>query len=291
MFDVVQAQVGKAIEAGGLHLPQGYSPGNALKSAWLMLQEIQDKEKKPVLQSCTPVSIQNALFNMIVQGLNPEKKQGYFIAYGKKLLWQRSYFGNAALAKRVTGGKVADIVAEVVYENDKLEYEIVKGQKNIVSHTQSFGNINKKQMIGAYAQALDKDGNVLRTELLTLDQIHQSWAQSSSKPFDDKGNLKSFSTHAKFPEDMAKRTAINKVCKFFINYSDDSSLLSQSIKQSADDLVDARIEEDYAENANQEYIDVESEQQTEPPEGVDAETGEITEPPEEAKEEVPPFMQ
>ena len=289
MFDVVQSSVHKAVDGGSLHLPANYSPGNALKSAFLVLQEIKNKENKPVLQICSPVSIQNALYNMVVQGLNPEKKQGYFIAYGNKLLWQRSYFGNIALAKRVTDGQVDDIMAEVIYEDDTFEYEIVKGQRVVTSHKQQFGNIDKKKIIGAYAQALDKQGNVLRTELMTIDQIHQSWKQSLSKPFDDKGKLKPFSTHAKFSEDMARRTVINKVCKFFINASDDSTIVGQSIRQTTDEMTDAQIAEDYTENANQEVIDVEPNAQ--PPEGVDGETGEIAEPPpEETQEEQAPFM-
>lgn len=291
MFDVVQSSVHKAVDGGALHLPANYSPGNALKSAWLMLQEIQTRDKKPVLQECSPQSIQNALYNMVVQGLNPEKKQGYFIAYGNKLLWQRSYFGNAALAKRVTGGLVDDIVAEVVYQDDQLEYDIVRGQKVVTGHKQQFGNIDKDKIIGAYAQALDADGNVLKTELMTISQIHQSWGQSSSKPFDDKGNLKSYSTHAKFTEDMAKRTVVNKVCKFFINSSDDSTLVGQSIRHTTDEMSDARIAEDYAESANQQVIDIEP-QDGQHPEGVDPDTGEVF--PEQAGEQQvddkPPFM-
>jgi recombination protein RecT len=40
-----------------------------------------------VLQACTRDSIANALLDMAVQGLNPAKKQGYFIAYGKQLVF------------------------------------------------------------------------------------------------------------------------------------------------------------------------------------------------------------
>src|SRR3990167_5548127 len=76
------------LSKGTLHLPHDYSPENAMKSAWLVLQTVQDKDYKPALQTCTPESICNALMSMVIQGLNPDKKQCYFIVYGKALVCQ-----------------------------------------------------------------------------------------------------------------------------------------------------------------------------------------------------------
>ena len=84
-----------------LTLPKDYSPENALKSAYIILQETVDKDKKPVLSVCTTASIASCLLDMVVQGLSPLKKQCYFIAYGSKLTLSRSYFGSIAIAKRV----------------------------------------------------------------------------------------------------------------------------------------------------------------------------------------------
>src|SRR5690606_24667209 len=97
--DVVAEKVRQFQERGEIHFPTNYSPENALKSAWLVLQETKDKNGKPVLQSCTKNSIANALLNMVVQGLTPAKQQGYFIAYGQQLVFQRSYFGTMAVTK------------------------------------------------------------------------------------------------------------------------------------------------------------------------------------------------
>ena len=74
-----------------LSLPKDYSPENALKSAFLILQETVDRDKKPVLTACTRESIASCLLDMVVQGLSPMKKQCYFIAYGNKLQMSRSY--------------------------------------------------------------------------------------------------------------------------------------------------------------------------------------------------------
>jgi len=104
----------KALEnEENLHLPPTYSAVNALNSAWLVLQEVQDRDKNLVLYSCTKSSIINSLLNMVVMGLNPMKQQGYFIAYGKSLSFQRSYHGAKAVAMMVSPD-IKDIVAEVI---------------------------------------------------------------------------------------------------------------------------------------------------------------------------------
>ena len=73
----VVEDAGKQIEIlqkkGNLALPPNYSAQNALMSAWLVLQETVDKNKLPVLQSCTRVSIVNSLLDMVIQGLNPSR--------------------------------------------------------------------------------------------------------------------------------------------------------------------------------------------------------------------------
>ena len=96
-----------------LRLPPDYSPENALKSAWLILLETKDSNKKPVLEVCTKESIANSLLKMVLLGLNPLKSQCDFITYGDKLSCDPSYFGNIALARR--HGGVKDIFATIIY--------------------------------------------------------------------------------------------------------------------------------------------------------------------------------
>lgn len=89
VFDKVQAVVKNYTNSGELALPEGYSPDNAMKSAWIVLQEAVDTNKRPVLESCTRVSIINALQSMLYQGLNPDKKQGDpGVPHTTKLLWR-----------------------------------------------------------------------------------------------------------------------------------------------------------------------------------------------------------
>lgn len=251
IVDVIQATVSNYVTSGELHLPADYSPGNALKSAFLILQTTLTPDKKPVLSHCSQVSIHNALYSMVVQGLNPDKKQCYFIPYGTSLTCQRSYFGSIALAKRLDPN-ISDVVAEVVYEGDVLKYKIIKGRKLISDHEQSFGGENR-EIIGAYAMVLDRSGEVVRTELMTIQQIYQSWRMSRQSPFDENGQIKAGSVHGKFKEDMAKRTVLNKICKPIINSSSDSAILNKVLRQGED----AAFEAEYQATANStplEYI-------------------------------------
>jgi recombination protein RecT len=274
VIDVVQQKVNGFVHTGELQLPSDYSPDNALKSAFLILQDTVNRDKKPVLTACTQNSIANSLLNMIVQGLNPEKKQCYFIAYGASLACQRSYFGNMALAKRVNPD-IGDIVAEVVYEKDKLIYKINKGKRDIVGHEQELENIDKDKIKAAYCIVLDHNGEVMHTELMTIAQIHQAWKQSKMNPFENNGKLKANSTHSNFTEDMCKKTVISKACKPIINSSSDNAILSRSITETGDDVAERLPEIEYRESANKEPIDIEM---SPVPENVNPETGEITEP-------------
>ena len=89
LVEKVLTKVNSLKEIGGIALPPDFSAENALRSAWLILQDMKLEANLPVLQSSTPDSIANSLFNMVVQGLNPAKHQCSFILYGNKLTLQR----------------------------------------------------------------------------------------------------------------------------------------------------------------------------------------------------------
>lgn len=260
--ELVSARVQEYMQRGEINLPANYSPSNALKSAWLILQNVVDRDKQPVLATCTKSSIANALLDMVIQGLNPAKNQCYFIAYGNQLTCQRSYFGTMAVTKMVDP-TIADIVAEVVYEGDTFKYRLERGKKIITEHEQQIENVNSKKIKAAYAMVIDQNGEVRATEIMTFEQIKQAWKQSQVHPVDDKGNIKAGTTHDKFTADMCKRTVINKVCKPIINSSDDAQLL-RAVKRSEEIAAEVEAEEEIRRNANQTVIDVEAEFVDEP---------------------------
>ena len=262
MVALVTTQLREYTDKRELVLPANYSVENALKSAWLALQQVEDKEKRPVLQACTQASIANALLDMAVQGLNPGKHQCYFIAYGTKLMCQRSYFGTMAVAQRVAGA--SDIWAEVVYEADEFEYAISHNRKNISNHTQKLENIKTGAIVAAYCVIEFNTGKPTFTEIMTIAQIKQAWKKS--KVDTDSPS----SPHSQFPEEMAKRTVTNRACKAMINSSSDSNLFLEHFNRSDEEVVVVELEAEIEEKANQEMIDVD-------PITADPKTGEIAE--------------
>ena len=249
VVDVVAGKVEALVRNKEIDLPATYSVGNAIKAAWLILQEVTDRNNKKALEVCTKDSVANALLDMIVQGLNPIKKQVYFIVYGTTLTAQRSYFGSMSVAKMVQP-KIDDFAYAVVYEGDTFKYGIKNGKKSVIEHEQDLSDVDKKKIIGAYAIALDKAGDPIRTEIMTLEEIKQAWKQSKMNPITDNGNIKADSTHGKFTADMAMKTVVNKLCKSIVNASSDKTLLLERMNRAADISDRAAAESEIEEQAN-----------------------------------------
>ncbi|MCB0284968.1 MAG: recombinase RecT, partial [Calditrichaeota bacterium] len=206
---------------GRLQFPAGYSYQNALKSAWLILQDVVDRNNKPALEVCTQVSIANALMDMIIQGLSPAKKQCYFIVRGNKLCLDRSYFGAIHVAKQVTN--MVDIIAEVIRDGQDFEFDThpKTGIKEMKKHVQPFNTLNN-QIIGAYAIKKFADGTY-KMEIMTRDDIQKAWEQG---PMKGKSGA-----HLNFEGEMCKKTVINRACKIEINTSSDSDIVIAAVNR------------------------------------------------------------
>ncbi|MCR6112728.1 recombinase RecT [Bacillus sp. A301a_S52] len=241
------------LQDDGLKLPANYNASNALKSAFFKLQEVKDKNGKPALEACSRGSIANSLLDMTVQGLSPAKTQCYFIVYGNQLQLNRSYFGTQAVLKRLTN--VKDIWANVIFDGDVFDYEIVGGREKLIKHETELTN-RDNDILGAYAVVKTNDDKEILT-VMTRKEIDASWSQAKTK-----------NVQNKFPQEMAKRTVINRAAKAFINTSDDSDLLVEAINNSTENEYESSRKDvtpeqettkEIEENANQEYIDVDYE--------------------------------
>lgn len=233
--DAVLTRVKEMQSVGDIVFPKNYNYSNALKSAQLILAETVDRNKVPVLQSCSKESVCNALLDMVIQGLSPAKKQCYFVPFNGKLQLMKSYLGNIAATKRLKD--VKDVFANVIYEGDVFEYKLNlnTGLIEIEKHEQKFENIGKK-ILGAYAVVVRENQNNY-VEVMNIEQIKNAWNQGAAK-----GNSQA---HKNFAEEMAKKTVINRVCKRFVNTSDDSDTLIESINRTNE-----YKEEEIKENAN-----------------------------------------
>lgn len=244
----------------GLSFPADYNPTNALMGAYLIMKETTDKNGKCILESCSQASIANSLMDMATLGLNASKKQGYFIAYGGKCQFQKSYFGNITLARR---NGLKTINAEIIYDGDTFKYHIENGMKVIDVHEQDFMNIDNDKILGAYAVAVMDDGRKV-VEVMNINQLKKAWNQRM-------GGLKedASSTHMKFKDQMAKKTVINRLCKLIGNTSTDGNIseISDRLDEVADvDMVAEDVAYEIENNANtvdfEEVVEPQSEQAT-----------------------------
>lgn len=275
-FDNIADQVLERINTftrdGGLVIPKNYSVTNNMKSAWLMLQEVTDRNSKPALEVCTKTSVANALFDMVLQGLSVSKKQGYFIVYGNKLEFQRSYFGTVSLAKR-SGGIKSEPVANIIYENDEFVYTIdpMSGHYVIVKHDQKIENIDDSKIVGAYC-ILHLADDSRQVFIMTMAQIRAAWNQGATKGKSP--------AHQNFTGEMAKKTVIGRACKMLINSADDAWLFEGKRDEFDTDTTaeqrDAEVEE-YASEIkvdNAEFVEVTPEMEDEPASAGETETAE-----------------
>ena len=250
--DVVEDRIKELQNAGEIDLPEDYSVANALKSAWLKLQETEDKSKNPVLKSCSKTSIQNALLDTVVQGLNPAKDQVYYIPYGKKLVAMASYFGNMALAKRVDP-KIEDIWATTIYADDEVEVEIKRGRKYVKEHKTKWNNQNDDKVSGVYATVsyIESSGKPDKQVIMTLSECKEAWNQGT--PYKENNDS---DVHNRFTSELVEKTAINRICKPIIKSSSDNYLFRKSVDRTSDVIAEEKSNKEIEKNANTVTVDV-----------------------------------
>ncbi|HEW3869617.1 TPA: recombinase RecT [Streptococcus pneumoniae] len=211
----VAARIGE-MQNEGLMIAQNYSVSNALSSAYYALKNAPGGN---LLEQCTSDSIYNALLDMVTQGLSPAKTQCYFIPYKNTVKLTRSYFGTMKVVKQLP--EVKDIYAQIIFEGDEFEAENVDGRWKFVSHKSSWKN-QDNPIEGAYCVIEKTDGEKILT-IMTKKEIDKSWAQSRN------GNVQK-----NFPQEMAKRTVINRAAKQFFNTSDDNDLFIDAVNRTTE---------------------------------------------------------
>lgn len=262
-------------EKFGLTFPKDYNYTNEFMSAMLILQDTVDSNKKPVLQSCSRASIENALVEMVTQGLSMQKKQCYPVAYGGRLQCQKSVYGNTCIARRYG---LKDINAAVIYKGDVFKYHKEDAKTIIDVHEQSFENIDNDKIIGAYAVAIMNDGERI-AEVMNMAQIKQAWKQGFG--YRENGN----GTHQKFPDQMAMKTVKNRLLKYINNTYSGNGIEDDFGEVSHEEMIEQDIAYDIEQNANS--VDFDEDVET-----VEV-VGEVVENESDAVEdtELPPFMQ
>ena len=197
------------VKQNNIIVSKNYNVANAMIGLYTNVLSAKDKNGKMALETCTPLSIQNAVADCIHKELTPSKNQTYFIVYGNELKSQDSYFGNAKRARDVAG---VDIHSKVVREGDKIDADVRANGTMIIRHKPNLLCLDKP-IIMAYAVASDTEtGEVIDSDIMTMTEIRKSWAKSKNGG----------SVSKEFPHEMARRTVTNRLAKHIINTSDDS---------------------------------------------------------------------
>lgn len=248
MVTQVAERITEMRQQGQINLPENYSAVNALQAAYFKLTEVDFANKTPLIEKVTPDSVAFALQDMAIQGLSVAKKQGYFINYNGKLQFQRSYRGTQAVLRRLTN--VKDMWANVIWKGEEFEVEYnERGQLAFKGHKADWqaATGKKEDIIGAYCIIERTDGTQYLT-VMTMAEIQTAWSTSKNQ-----------SVQNKYPQEMAKRTVINRASKTFLNTSDDSDVLVDTINRTTENEYDnerdyvadaAVVQEEINENAN-----------------------------------------
>lgn len=250
----VADKIAEMKQQGQINLPDNYSAVNALQAAYFTLTAVDFGSKQALIDKVTPESVAFALQDMAIQGLSVAKKQGYFVPYGDKLQFIRSYHGTQAVLKRLHG--VKDIWANVIWKGEEFEVEYnERGQLAFKGHKVNWkaATGKKEDIEGAYCIIEREDGTQFLT-VMTMDEILTAWSTAKTQ-----------NVQNKYPQEMAKRTVINRASKAFINTSDDSDLLIDAVNRSTENEFEPTVKDmgdieevkrEIEQNANTEEIDI-----------------------------------
>lgn len=147
---------------------------------------------------------------------------------------------------------VKDIWANVIWKGEKFEVAYnERGQLAFKSHEVDWkaATGKKEDIEGAYC-IIERDDGVQFLTVMTIAEIQTSWSQSSMAAVQNK-----------YPQEMAKRTVINRAAKAFINTSDDSDLFIGAINRTTENEYDNERREinpefEIKQNANTESLDI-----------------------------------
>ncbi|HFQ4897330.1 TPA: recombinase RecT, partial [Streptococcus agalactiae] len=118
-----------------------------------------------------------------------------------------------------------DIYAEVIYKGDDFKIKNENGRKVFVSHDTDWMNADN-EIVGAYCIIEKEDGEKILT-VMTKKEIDKSWSKAKTK-----------NVQNNFPQEMAKRTVINRAAKQFFNTSDDNDLFVDAVNRTTENEYD-----------------------------------------------------
>ena len=226
------------IQAGKIPEIPGYNTGSEMIGAMMKVAQTKDRNGRPALQVCTRESILSSLRDMAIQGLSMSRNQCYPIVYGSQLTIQPSYFGTICAFNRMFPDY--KVTADVLYEGDEyvLLHDDLFDFDYIELRARKLEN-RDNPIVAAYGSVVD----MARHErvygcVMTSKEIKTSWSHAKT----DK-------VQKEFPQEMAKRTLINRMLKMFVNTS--SSIVNPEMASAYTRMVQGEYEEAEAQQTSE----------------------------------------
>ena len=165
------------------------------------------KKNKDLMQCFqnNPSSVLASFMESVQLGLEIDTRGlAYLIPYKRACTFQVGYKGLISLAMR--SGKLRNIYAEVVYESEKENVNIELGLSRNLTHKFDFTSARDGKLILSYAVAVFLDGS---THFEYIQPHHIEKAKKSAM-----GASSQYSPWNTHTEEMWKKTAIKKLCKY-----------------------------------------------------------------------------
>lgn len=196
-----------SIQTGGTPVPPGYDFETALKAVRRQLSE--DRGEGPDWQSGSPTSLANALYDMVTLGLSLEDKSCYLFRKSRKspqYVLRRSYYGTQKVVRELYPD--CRIFAAAVYDGEQFSLgKFVNGRPEAIVHYPDLACINNGRIVASYAVITDRDDRVIGYGILNAAAIET--IRSGRGGMNEVWNS--------YPEEMAKKSAINRACKSLVN--------------------------------------------------------------------------
>lgn len=192
---------------------KNYDLPKAMTSVYTNLMTTKATTGKLAIETCSDLSIKDAITYCIQNELTPSKSQGYFIPYGTELKFMPSYFGLVKMAKDLCG---VNIVSNVIRDGEQADVTTRSDGVMIISHKPSIKCLNNK-IIAVYSIATHiGSGRVVFTNLMSVEEAKKSWTKSQT----------GCKVGKEFEHEMLIRTSERRTAKHLINKSGDGMMLS-----------------------------------------------------------------
>ena len=206
-LDDIISRLRDSIQTGGTPVPPGYDFETALKAVRRQLSE--DRGDGPDWQSGSATSLANALYDMVTLGLSLEDKSCYLFRKSRtspQYVLRRSYYGTQKVVRELYPD--CRIFAAAVYDGEQFSLgKFVNGRPEAIIHFPDLACINNGRIVASYAVITDRDDKVIGYGILNAAAIET--IRSGRGGRNEVWNS--------YPEEMAKKSAINRACKSLVN--------------------------------------------------------------------------